>query len=111
MPGSVIIVPWEIRFIPLLELSVKLAVVLRVPPLKVKWPGVAEPGGTPNPLSELMMIKPSFIVIKEYVLLPDKVSSPVPPFTISPVPLITPDIVWFDEDKYSKVPELLILAE
>ena len=51
------------RAIPLFELSVKSAVDCNVPPFKVKWPAVAEPGVAPNPLSALILIVPALIVV------------------------------------------------
>ena len=43
--------------------SVKSAVDCNVPPFKVKWPAVAEPGAAPKPVSELILIVPEFIVV------------------------------------------------
>ena len=50
-----------------------------VPPFKVRWLAVADPGADPKPLSALMLIVPEFIVVvPAYVLTPDKVKVPEP---------------------------------
>jgi hypothetical protein len=42
---------------------VKSAEDCNVPPFKVRWPAVADPGADPKPLSALMLIVPEFIVV------------------------------------------------
>jgi hypothetical protein len=42
---------------------VKSAEDCNVPPFKVKWPAVVEPGADPKPLSALIIIVQEFIVV------------------------------------------------
>ena len=64
VPELTLNVPWlEPNATPLLAFIVKSAVDCNVPPFKVRWPAVADPGADPKPLSALMLIVPEFIVV------------------------------------------------
>ena len=65
-----------------------------VPPFKIMLSATTEPGTAPKFLSVEMLKVPACIPIEPvFVLVPDKVSVPLPSFTKDPAPLITPDIV------------------
>jgi len=55
--------PAELSVIPRLPLSVKLAVVPSVPPLKASWLAVAEPGAAPRLASAPMFRVPPFRLV------------------------------------------------
>jgi len=68
------------RLMPRLALSVKLAVVAIVPPLRVSEPAVAEPGAVPRLVSAEMLSVPALtVVVPEYVLTPPRTSVPAVP--------------------------------
>ena len=69
-----LIVPFPLKFIPRLELSVNPAVVWRVPPLKIKWFDSTDPGTAPKLSSELILSVPPLIVFVPVIeLVPDNV--------------------------------------
>src|ERR1700680_1625441 len=83
--------PVEVKAMPRLEFSVKLAVVAKVPPPKVNCPGVAAPGAAPRLLSaEICKIPPLIVVAPLYVLAPESVSVPVSVLVRPPAPAAMP---------------------
>ena len=61
--GSVEMVPAAVRAMPRFGSRVKLAVVCRVPPLKVSWPAVGAPGAVPRAVSAAMDRVPAVMVV------------------------------------------------
>ena len=57
------IVEWLFKFIPLLPFNANVELANKVPPFKIKWPAVGEPGTVPS-LSSLSILKdPELIVV------------------------------------------------
>ena len=64
VPVLVLIVPPSVlNVIPLLVFKVKVAVVCKVPPLKVNWSATADPGAAPKLVSAATEIVPASITI------------------------------------------------
>ena len=81
-PALVVNVPAPVSATPRLALRVIVALAISVPPLKVSWPGVALPGAVPRAESAAIEIVPPLIVVLPVnVLMPDRVSVPVPVLT------------------------------
>jgi hypothetical protein len=88
------------KVIPRLVSSIEnVAVVCRVPPFKVSWSAVGEPGFAPRPVSAAIeSMPPLIVVLPVYVLTPLKVAVPEPVFvSVTPDPasiaLIVPELV------------------
>ena len=80
-----------VRAMPRLALRVKAPVVARVAVPIVSWPGVAEPGAVPRPVSAAIERIPALIVVAPlYVLIPDSVSVLAPALIRLPLPAMIP---------------------
>ena len=76
------------------------ALPLRVPPFKIILSASRDPGFAPKLSLEDTLIVPEVIVVDpDYVLVPDRVKIlEFEDFVSAPVPLITPDNVWSEEE-------------
>ena len=63
MPALADIVPVPVKAMPRFELMVVEAVTSSVPPPKVSWPAVGEPGAVPRSLSAPMLSVPAVTVV------------------------------------------------